>query len=130
MNAKSYASTMLFILPAFSLGNLVARSGEFIAGFGVLTSVVLLIFIVLWNARRLQNAGRSAWWTLALIPPATIFLLGHNLLASSKIEHADNKLYIYGIRAAGFWRITLISLVSLFLVYLSALYLTFLMDGL
>jgi len=66
----------------------------------------------------------------SLIPPATIFLLGYCLAASSSKDNYDEKLYMYGIRTNGARRILLIILISLFLAYLSSLYITFMADGL
>lgn len=127
-NRKSYFWTMLFTLPAFSVGNIAARSAELIAGFAQLTSLIFAIFIVIWSIRRLRNAGKSGWWSFALIPPATIFLLGYELFAPSLKENTDTGLYMYGIRAKG-WRILPIVLISLLMVYLAFLYATFLTDG-
>jgi uncharacterized membrane protein YhaH (DUF805 family) len=121
---------MLFTLPALSVGNVVARSDELVAGFAKLTSLVLLVLAVVWSVRRLRNAGKSGWWSFAIIPPATILLLGYNFFATSSKENTDTALYVYGIRAKGFWRLSCIIIVSIFLAYLSALYLTFLTDGL
>lgn len=129
-NRKSYFWTMLFVLPALSIGNIIAREDELFAGVARLTSLVLLVLFVVWSIRRLRNAGRSAWWSFAVIPPATIILLGYSLFAPSSKEHTDTGLYMYGIRAKGIWRISLIVLISIFLIYLSALYITGLTDGL
>jgi len=129
MNAPSYFFTMLFALPALSLGNVIARSDELFAPAGAITSVILLIFTIIWSIRRLRNAGRSAWWTFALIPPATILLLIYNFFAPSSKEYPSSGFYMYGIRARGFWRILLIVGISLFLAYLIILYITFLTDG-
>jgi uncharacterized membrane protein YhaH (DUF805 family) len=129
MNAPSYFFTLLFALPALSLGNLLGNSDELIAGFARVASLVLLIFVIIWTIRRLRNAGKSAWWTFALIPPATILLLIYNFFAPSSKEYPRSGFYMYGIRAKGFWRILLIVGISLFLAYLSILYITFLTDG-
>lgn len=129
MNAPSYFFTMLFALPALSLSNVISRSGELFAPAGAITSIVLLIFTIIWSIRRLRNAGRSAWWAFALIPPATILLLIYNFFAPSSKEYPSSGFYMYGIRAKGFWRILLIVGISLFLAYLIILYTTFLTDG-
>jgi len=120
---------MLFTLPAFSISNIAARSDESIADFAKLTSLVLITFIIIWSVKRLRDAGKSSWWSLALIPPATIFLLIYGVLARSSENHPSSGLYIYGIRSKGFWKITSIATISLFLIYLSVLYITFLSDG-
>lgn len=130
MNNKSFALTMLFVLPAFVLGRAVGNSDEFINVLAQFITLTLLVFLIIWTIRRLRNSGRSAWWTLALLPPATIFLLAYCLFAPSSKEHTDKSLYPYGIRAKGVWRIISIVLISIFLLYLSALYFTFLSDGL
>ena len=129
-NRKSYIWTMFFALPALSIGNVVARSSESIADFAKLTSLALAVFVIIWSIRRLRNVGKSGWWSLALIPPATIFLLAYSAITPSIKEYSDSDLYLYGIRAKGFWRISLIVAISLLLVYLTALYITFLTDGL
>lgn len=130
MNAKSYFLTMIFALPALILGRAAGNSDELIAGVARIVTLLLLVFIIIWTIRRLRNSGRSAWWTFALIPPATIFLLGYCFLAPSSKDHSDNSLHMYGIRAKSWWRITLIVFISLLLAYLSVLYYTFLSDGL
>ena len=129
-NRKSYIWTMLFALPALSVGNIVARSNESIADFAKLASLVLAVFVIVWSIRRLRNAGKSGWWSIALIPPATIFLLAYSAITPSLKEYSDSGLYMYGIRAKGFWRISSIVAISIFLIYLTALYVTFLTDGL
>lgn len=129
-NRKSYLLTMLFLLPAVSLSNIAARSDEMIAGIAKIAALILVVYLAIWSARRLRNAGKSAWWTLALIPPATIFLLLYNFFAPSSRENTDTSLYMYGIRAKGFWRIAGIAAISLFLAYLVVLFATFLTDGL
>lgn len=129
MNNKSFVLTMLFVLPALVLGRAVGNSDEFINVIAQFITLTLLVFLIIWIICRLRNTGRSAWWTFALIPPATIFLLVYCLFAPSSKDQTDKSLYPYGIRAKGFWRILLIVLISIFLLYLSALYFTFLSDG-
>lgn len=129
MNRLSYFFTMLFALPAISLGNLVARTDSFIAGFGVLGTLVLLPFLIIWTARRLRNSGHSAWWALGLIPPFTIFLLLFAIFAPEKSDSTEKSLYIYGVRAKG-WRILPIVLITLFLAYMMILFMAGLSDGL
>lgn len=130
MNAKSYFFTMVFALPALVLGRTIGNSDEFIAGLAQIITLVLLVFIVVWTVRRLRNAGRTAWWTFALIPPATIFLLGYCFFAPTSNKYSDEGIHLYGIRTKGFWRIALVVIISILLIYLSALYFTFLTDGL
>ncbi|OGL30915.1 hypothetical protein A3F37_00540 [Candidatus Saccharibacteria bacterium RIFCSPHIGHO2_12_FULL_41_12] len=129
MNAKSYTASMLFVFPTFALCNTVAGSDEFIAGFAKPLSLILVIPIIIWTARRLRNTGHSGWWTLALIPPTTILLLPYALFAPSKPEHASKAFYMFGIRAKG-WRIGLIVVIAILLTYLTGLFITFLSDGL
>lgn len=129
-NRKSYIWTMLFALPALSVGNVAARSNESIADFAKLASLVLAVFVIIWSIRRLRNAGKSGWWSLALIPPVTIFLIGYSAITPRLKEYSDRGLYMYGIQSKGFWRIALIVLISVFLIYLTVLYATFLSDGL
>lgn len=129
MNARSYFYTMLFALPTLSLGNFVGNTDELISGIARIFSLILLVFVIVWTVRRLRNAGKSSWWALALIPPATIFLIIYGLFAPSSSEHTERHLHMYGIRAKGFWRIAIITLISIFLLYLVLLYTTFLTDG-
>jgi uncharacterized membrane protein YhaH (DUF805 family) len=130
MNAKSYFFTIVLALPALALGRTVGNSDEFIAGIAQIISLILLVFIIIWTIRRLRNAGRSRWWTFALIPPATIILLAYCFFASSSEEHKSKIISFYGITAKGFWRIASIVVISIFLAYISAIYATFLSDGL
>lgn len=130
MNRLSYFLTMLFVLPAFVLGRTAGNSDELIAGVARILTLTLLVFIIVWTVRRLQNAGKSGWWTFALIPPATIFLLAYCFFAPSSEEQSSKGVSIYGITAKGFWRIASIVIISIFIVYISALYATFLSDGL
>lgn len=129
MNRSSYFLTMLFVLPAFSLGNLVARTDSFISGFGILGTLILLPFLVLWVMRRLRNSGHSSWWAIALIPPATIFLILFTLFAPSQEKYESKEVYVYGVRAKG-WRLLPIILISLFLLYLILLFMAGLSDSL
>lgn len=128
MNRLSYFLTMLFVLPAISLGNLVARTESFIAGLGVLGTLVLLPFLTLWTIRRLRNAGQSSWWAIALIPPFTVFLLIFTFFAPTRGEENPH-VFMYGIQAKG-WRLLPIILITLFLVWLVIVFAAGLSDGL
>jgi uncharacterized membrane protein YhaH (DUF805 family) len=130
MNARSYFYTMLFALPTLSLGNFVGNTDELISGIARILSLIILVFVIVWTVHRLRNAGKSGWWAFALIPPATILMIIYGLFAPSSPEHTERHLYIYGIRAKGLWRIMAITLISIFLLYMILLYVTFLSDGL
>jgi uncharacterized membrane protein YhaH (DUF805 family) len=130
MDRKSYIWTMLFALPAFAISNVTARSNESVADFAKIISLVLAVFVVIWSIRRLRNIGKSGWWSLALIPPATIFLVIYSAITPGHKEYSDGGLYMYGIRAKGFWKIAFIVVVTIFLLYLTVLFATFLTDGL
>lgn len=129
MNRLSYFLTMALLLPAISLGNLVARTESFIAGFGVIGSLILLPMLIIFTIRRLRNSGHSAWWTIALIPPFTIFLLLFNFFAPTDEKHGNKGVYIYGLQPRG-WKLLPIVLISLFLIYLILLFVAGLSDGL
>mgnify|MGYP003554684337 CR=1 FL=1 len=130
MNAKSFTATTLIVLPVISLGNLLGASDWFIAGFASIAAFVLMCFFIVWNVSRLRNAGKTSWWALALIPPLTLPLILYNCYASSAPQYKDKSLYMYGIRFEGFWRILLVVSITLFLVYLFMLFMTFLNDDL
>lgn len=138
LSRKSYGWTMLFALPAFLLG---ANLGNAYTGtpneemgvvaFARTTSLVLVVFIILWTIRRLHDANRSGWWSLFLLPPATLFFLLYVILApgtSEKNKWGDepNQTRIFGIKIKGAARIAWITILSLFMIYLSVLYASFL----
>lgn len=118
MNRKSYSLTMLFMWPALALSRAAGVSSSFIAPLSQIIAMVLLVYIIIWTIRRLKNTAKSAWWTLALIPPGTIFILAYCCFAHSSDDHQDKHLYMYGIRAQGFWRIAAIVLISMLLLYI------------
>jgi uncharacterized membrane protein YhaH (DUF805 family) len=135
---KSYGWTILFVLPAFLLGanlgnafNGTPNEELGVVAFARLTSLVIAVFIVLWTIKRLHDANKSGWWSLLLLPPATLFFLVYVLLVpgtSNKNRWGDtsNESRVFGIKAIGIGRIASITLLVMFMFYLSALYASFL----
>ncbi len=139
LNQISYFWTMLFAFPAFSAALSLARSVEGtvdsnmnVATFARATSIVLVVFIILWSVRRLHDGNKSGWRALFLLPPATLFFLIYLwILPSTKGENRwgeESRISrIYGIRFKGGSRIAGIVSVTLFMIYLSGLFFSFLL---
>lgn len=138
LNIKSYFWTMLFAFPALCLGislaNTLTATGNAdlnIGAFARVTSLFLAALVVIWTVKRLHDANKSGWWSLLLLPPATLFFLIYLFFLSGSKEanrwgNPDKGILIYGIRFRGFIRGVWIVLVSIFMIYLIGLYSSFL----
>lgn len=128
-NRKSYFVSTLFIMPVLVLGNTLVQNKSSFSEAGVVTTIMLLPLFITLTSRRLINSGHSPWWSIALLPPFTIFPILFALIAPTNKElFRDYSLYIFGIRAKGLKLIPVV-IISLILTYLSILFVVFLSDG-
>lgn len=137
LNIKSYLANSLFFLPILSLGILLGNSqsdSEFtqaVMAFARLFSLVFTVIYFRFTYRRLHDANRSGWFSFALIPPFTIFLLFYLFTASkdgsNKWGEPMSGLTIFGIRAKG-WRVLAIFAIAIFMTYLTAMFAMSLFD--
>lgn len=119
LNNISYFLNVLLLFPVLVLGVSLGRvstaenltDGEAGLIFIVQTiSLLLVIPLVIWSIRRLHDIGKSGWFALFLIPPATMFLLvylcaaGYDKSENSKWGERSDKLRLFGIEITNVWR--------------------------
>lgn len=137
-NRKSFITNSLFFLPPIVtgiwLGNAHSNSDftQGMMGIARIVSLVLVGIFIRFTVRRLHDAGRSGWLSFLLIPPATLFFLIYLFTAQhaepNKWGEPTSELRMFGIRAKG-WRIAVITLLTLFMLYLAGLFTTFFFDS-
>lgn len=138
LNKKSYLANLIFFLPAISFGINLGNSksdNEFYTGMIVIAQMISLVLVTLFvivTIHRLHDANRRGWYSFALIPPFTIFLLCYLLVATDEKankwgDHPEG-LTMFGIKAKG-WRFIPIVLIAIFMLYLAGLFATFLFDS-
>lgn len=119
LNNISYFLNVLLLFPVLVLGISVGRvpsteahtTGEMGLIFIIQSiSLLLIIPLAVWSVRRLHDIGKSGWFALFLIPPATIFLLiylcaaGYDKSENSKWGEHSEKLRLFGIEITNVWR--------------------------
>lgn len=135
MDRKSYVISMLFVFPLFIISTALGRAYdsapyETEQGFASLARIValaLMVVVVIWSIRRLHDIGRSGWFSLLLIPPATLFFVIYTLVASAKNEDnkwgvASTQVRVFGIKAKGVIRISSIVLLALLTSFISLVF--------
>lgn len=138
LNIKSYIANSVFFLPAIAFGQALGNAkseSEFTQGFIGIAQIITLILVgfYIWlTCRRLHDTGHRGWFSLGLIPPFTPFLLIYLFTASKKEANRWGEpvesLSMFGLRVKG-WRIIVVVLIALFLLYLAGLFATFLFDS-
>lgn len=135
MDRKSYLISMLFVFPLFIISTALGRAYDYAPyeteqGFASMARIValtLMVVVVVWSIRRLHDIGRSGWFSLLLIPPATLFFVIYALVAPAKNENnkwgdETTQVRVFGIKAKGVFRITSIVLTALLTSFISIVF--------
>ena len=135
MDQRSYLLSMLFVFPLFIISTALGRAYDSapyeteqgFASMARMVALALMVVVVVWTTRRLHDAGRSGWFSLLLIPPATLFFLIYALVAPAKNEdnkwgEASTQVRVFGIKAKGVLRITGIVFIAIFASFVSLVF--------
>lgn len=141
MDRKSYLISTILTLPLFIISTALGRvydaapyeSDQGFASLAQIVAMILMVVIAVWTVRRLHDIGRSGWFSLLLIPPATLFFLIYTLITPSKDEgnkwgDKSTQVRVFGIKTNGVLKVIAITLIALVLSFISLVFYSVLIE--